>query len=565
MRRAVLLALSVAGAALAVAPAAPARHTPFSMELRVPKTLTRADHDPRQRAGCRRARAATAQRRCLRRLARKPIELTMRQAGVQSLEGRKTPMWTFNGSFPGPTLMLRSGEPTKVRVTNRLGRDAGAMSIHHHGSHSQARDDGQPGPRPTERLTDFERTGADAGLMIPPGASRTYTYGLREAGEPERAAFQWYHDHRTEVSARNVWLGLAGMAILSDRTDRRLPLPKGRYDVPLMVADRSYLRDNSLTNPFPAPIGDHNDLLNGRVPPNDGVVGDHVIVNGVAQPFMRVEPRRYRLRILNAANFQLYNLRLSDGGEMTQIATESGLLPRPVNRSAILLGPGERAEVVVDFAARRGKTVVLESVAREDAGRGATGSSLDSVMQFRVGTRAVRDRSRVPAALRPAPSFDTERAVARTWDFGLGVDPQRDRPAWTINGKVFEPGRIDARPKLGATEVWQLRNSSTVSHAVHMHSVDFRVIARDGRPPPPWEDGLKETVLVDPGETVTVATRFTDHTGPFALHCHMLEHEDNGMMTHFEVVAEESSAARRPASAPRLGQRTRRRERGHVA
>jgi FtsP/CotA-like multicopper oxidase with cupredoxin domain len=478
MRRALVIAL----AALAIAPAAaPAddRVVPFSVPLTVPEVLSGSD-----------------------------LTIPMQETEVQILPGKKTKMWTYGGSFPGPTIRRPSGSVTRVKFANQLPAQAGDMSVHLHGGHVAADEDGQP-----------------HSLLIPPGGERTYRWDHVEGAADEPAAFQWYHDHRMDVTGRNVWNGLAGMFILDEKSEQALPLPKGEYDVPLMVADRSFDEDNRLTYPDPIPAG--TGLLPGTgKPPSDEVTGDVILVNGRAQPYFEVAARRYRLRLLNASNFRTFDFAMSDGRAMTQIATESGLLPAPVDRTAIPLGPAERAEVVVDFAGMVGETVTLTSQAGD-------------VMQFRVTREAPEpDTSSVPATLRALPALG-ESSVERSFNFGLGTDPKKGRLAWTINQQVFDHARADATPRAGETETWQLTNltSSGVPHYVHIHAVDFRVLSRDGEAPPPWEAGFKETVKVDPNETVIVQARFGDHLGEFVFHCHMLEHEDNGMMGRFVVTA----------------------------
>jgi hypothetical protein len=158
-------------------------------------------------------------------------------------------------------------------------------------------------------------------------------------------------------------------------------------------------------------------------------------------------------------------------------------------------------------------------------------------MQFRV-TRTAPDAPEVPATLRPAPEIDPPAGVSRVWTFGLTTNPRTGRPSWAVNGRVFDRDRYDADPKLGSTETWQYVNTTNVTHTIHNHDVDFLLLSRNGRPPDPWEAGLKETFRVDPGESVVVAAKFPDYTGDFMLHCHMLEHEDHGMMTHFRVVGD---------------------------
>jgi spore coat protein A, manganese oxidase len=471
------------------------------------------------------------------------IRIPMRRARVRLLPGAKTRMWTYDGTFPGPTIRRPAGKETRVTFVHQLGSQAGELTVHLHGGHNTSADDGQPGgltaAQPRSLYCDISpRLGdAEAGndLLIAPGEERTYTYGLTEAGEPERASFQWYHDHRLDNTARNVWRGLAGMWILDDDVDRPggpLGLPEGRFDVPLMLTDRSFKPDNQLTNPF-----------RGLRPPNDGVTGDRVLVNGAHRPHLSVQPRRYRLRLLNASSFRAYNLALSNGAKLTQIATEAGLMPVPVKRRRILLGPGERVEVVIDFARLRGRRVRLESVARTD-GESSLGSRpfRGALMEFRVGGTAVADPSRVPAELRPLPEWtaglaESPPAKDFTWNVtvGGGISPR-----WLINGETFSPDRILTQAEAGQVVVWELRNSTAVAHMMHLHHTDWYLLRRNGRIPPPWERCLKETFFMDPHDRLLVAGRPSDpetHLGKYVVHCHMLDHEDHGLMSQFEVVA----------------------------
>ena len=457
----------------------------------------------------------------------------MRPAEVQVVPGPRTRMWTYDGTFPGPTIRRPAGHRTEVTFSHRLPADAGEMSVHLHGGHSRSEDDGQPGGLTASHPHSFyceipqglpaRESGND--LLIGPGSRKTYVYDLVEDGRPERAAFQWYHDHRLDHTARNVWHGLAGMWIIDDELDESLPLPRGSCDLPLMIVDRTLDRHNQLTDPF-----------GGLRPPADGIVGDLVLVNGVHLPHHRVARRRYRLRILNASQFRTYNLFLSNGAHLTQIATDSGLMPRPVRRREILLGPAERAEVVVDFADLGGESVELRSGPRGgEKHTPGVHTYVGALMQFRVDTRRVEDRARVPRRLRPLPGW-AERAssrVDRTWTIAIGGG---FRPVWTINGRTFNPARVDARPALGTTETWEIVNRTGVPHMMHMHHTDWYLLSRNGRPPPAWEDCLKETFFIHPGERIRVAGHFADYTGKFVIHCHMLDHEDHGLMSQFEVV-----------------------------
>lgn len=417
------------------------------------------------------------------------ITLTAAATDVQILPGAKTRMWTYNGLFPGPTIRRPAGQTTTVTLVNKLPIAAGELTLHNHGNHSTSENDGQP----------------DAFLAAPAGGSVTYTYTGTEAGGNERGAFQWYHDHRMDVTGRNVWMGLAGMYIIDDPADPQT-LPKGEFDVPLLIADRSFNAKNQLAYRFDAA----------------GVTGNHILVNGVPQPYFKVGDRKYRLRILNASNSRSYDLALSNGQSFIQIGTESGLLPAPVRRTRILIGPAERVEVVVDFAKRLNQKIVLQNLA-------ATGS-LRQLMQFRV-TRDLTDNSSVPTKLRPLPPLDPTSAVTRTFEFSR----ERFGGRWTINGMVFDPNRVDAQPNLDTTETWILKNKSSTNHVIHIHDVDQQLVSRNGVKPAAYEL-MKESWNLKGGETAVVKLKFTDNVGRYVFHCHILEHEDAGMMAQFEVV-----------------------------
>ena len=468
------------------------------------------------------------------------ISIPIRQARVRVLPGKRTRMWTYDGTFPGPTIRRMAGQETRVTFTHRLGRRAGELTVHLHGGHTPSDDDGQPGgltaAQPRSLYCDIspglsaERQGND--LLIAPGDSRTYTYPLTEAGEQERACFQWYHDHRLERTARNIWRGLAGMWILDDDVDRPggpLGLPEGPFDVPLMIADRSFDGANQLTNPF-----------RGLRPPRDGAVGSRILVNGAHRPHLSVKPRRYRFRILNASSFRSYNLALSNGAKLTQIATEAGLMPERIRRPRILVGPGERVEVVIDFAALRGRRVRLVSERRTDDPRGiGTSAFRGDLMEFRVASTVVEDLSTVPRALRALPDWtaglaESPPAKDFTWTVTVsgGISPR-----WLINGSTFDPDRVETQATVGEVVVWELRNRTAAAHMMHLHHTDWYLLRRNGKLPPPWERCLKETFFMDPHERILIAGRPSDHLGKFVVHCHMLEHEDHGLMSQFEVVA----------------------------
>jgi spore coat protein A, manganese oxidase len=464
------------------------------------------------------------------------IEISIREAEAQILPGRKTRLWTYGGTFPGPTVRRPAGQRTEVTFRHELPASAGELSVHLHGGHNRTQFDGQPGGLTKSQPISYfchiprglSRRESGNDLLLPPGGRKTYVYDLTEDGRPERAAFQWYHDHRLDRTAPHSWRGLAGMWIVDDEFEAALPLPRGEYDVPLMIADREFDRHNQLTDPF----------TNLR-PPADGVAGNSVLVNGAFMPHHEVSARRYRLRLLNVSQFRSYDLRLSNGAPMVQIGSDSGLMPKPVRRERILIGPAERVEVIVDFAGAGGESVELRS--GRHGGRNPDGarSYVGALMQFRVAPGRVADRTRIPYRLRPLPDWAVRAAARRhrkpdrTWEVSIGG---LFKTTWLINGRSFNPARADAFPKLGSTEIWEVFNRTNVAHVMHLHHNDWYLLARDGKPPPPWEDCLKETFFVFPGERILLAGRFADHTGKFVIHCHMFDHEDHGLMTQFEVV-----------------------------
>jgi spore coat protein A len=394
-------------------------------------------------------------------------------------------MWTYGGTYPGLMIRRPTGQTTQVTFTNNLDPLAGGLTVHNHGNHSTPENDGQAyGDQ----------------FLFGPGESRTYTYEATENGANARGTMHFYHDHRMNETGLKVWMGLTGIYIIDDPAEPT-SLPSGIYDLPLAITDRQFDEDNQIPYYYD---------------PN-GVIGDKVLINGVYQPYLDVADRKYRFRLLNSSNARIYILTLSTGDAFTQIGTESGLLPVPVERTAMEMGPAERLEVVIDFSGRLGQELYLEDAAK-----------VTHLLKFRV-TQHVTDNSTVPATLRPLPDIG-EPILTRNFSFDFTSNH------WTINGLGFEPGRIDARPVLGTTEKWIFTNPTGTTHMVHIHDVDQQCLSRDGGPCYPWET-MKETWLLGSGETLELKLKFTDHTGMYMLHCHILEHEDDGMMGQFEVVA----------------------------
>jgi spore coat protein A, manganese oxidase len=454
-------------------------------------------------------------------------------AEIPILPGEPTRMWTFGGDYPGPTIRRPTGEPTVVDFHHRLGARAGELSVHLHGGHTPSRDDGQPGgltrAQPRSLFCDIspELSASASGnaLLIRPGDRRAYHYPFTEAGEPSRAATHWYHDHRLDNTARNNWRGLQGMWITDDAYEAGLELPSGDRELPLVISDRSFDARNQLRNPFSS----------SAHAPNDGTTGKRILVNGAVLPHHAVRAARYRLRVLNASSFRAYNLELP-GVPIFQIGSDGGLLPLPIPRQTLLVGPGERLDLIADFSLAAQREVVLSSVPRTD-GPKSLGSIPYSgaIMQFRIGSRPGAGDKPLPVRLRPLPDWVTEglaEPVSHEWRMTVGTGL---RPTWLINDRTFDPAYADHRVKLGTTTAWRLINDTGVAHLLHLHHTSFVLRTRNGRPPAPWEAGLKETFFMDPGDKLEVVGRFTDFPGKYIVHCHMLDHEDHGLMSQFEL------------------------------
>jgi FtsP/CotA-like multicopper oxidase with cupredoxin domain len=482
-----------------------------------------------------RAQAAsgfTTRLRHMPELTKGRLRIPMKLADVSLVPGERTLMWTFGGTFPGPTIRRPAGATTRVTFVHRI-PEAGTLTIHNHGHHSAAVHDGQP-------MTE----------LIRPGGRRTYVYRHVEDGEPLRGGMRWYHDHSHGRTNRNLWMGLAGLFIVEGEAERALKLPRGRRELLLVLTTRDLDDNNQLVDPFAAATDPGADSVGS---------GSLLLVNGVARPYRVVEPTTYRVRILNAASFTPYNVGFAKGPRIVQIGNESGLFPAPAERERVLMGPAERCDLIVDFSQFAGQSVVLGSVPQESSAplgsvSAPAAAAADDIIEFRVRPRLYRQKPPrpLPRKLVSLPKWVSRLSTSpdRTFVFGQAFDPG-GKTIWTINGAPYDPEQIVARPELGTTETWLLVNSSQQSHFIHIHAVDWKVVSRNGGTPAADEDVLKETFRLDPGETLAVGAKFTDHKGPFLIHCHMLSHEDHAMMTTFAIVdpGQGDRLARRSAAA----------------
>ncbi|MFI9724118.1 multicopper oxidase family protein [Streptomyces sp. NPDC052396] len=445
-------------------------------------------------------------------------EAEQREGRVEILPGRKTTVWGYDGIFPGPTFTARSGHRTVLQVRNSL---TVPTVTHLHGGVTPPESDGYPTDLLLPaRCSPGQAHQAHSGMAVAHGGRMAVGYRRYEYPLPQRAATLWYHDHRMDFSAPQVWHGLAGFFLISDAEEDRLPLPGGERDIPLMLCDRSFEADGS----FRYPVHGHDAFP-------DGVLGDVQLVNGAPWPVLEVSATRYRFRLLNASNARRYRLRLEadEGGRgrFVQIGSDGGLLAAPQPLDTIDMVPGERCDVVIDFAGfPAGSRIALRNTVAQGGMR--------DVMRFHV-VRKERDDSRIPARL--AASFEklgpSKGMPVRVFDFRR-TNTGGDRQMWTINGRPFSPDTVLASPRLGSVERW--RFSSDFHHPVHVHLAQFQVLSRGGRPPAMADAGWKDTVDVRPYEVVEVLVRFAGFKGRYMLHCHNLEHEDMAMMGNFQVV-----------------------------
>ena len=426
----------------------------------------------------------------------KVFDLRLEPGSSHFLPGRTTPTWGVNGAYLGPTLRASRGDKVRIDVTNRLPE---ATTLHWHGMHLPASDDGGPHQ------------------MIAPGATWSPSWTIDQP-----AATLWYHPHLHGETEDHVYRGVSGMFLLDDPRAAALPLPKryGVDDVPVIVQDKRFQSDGKLSfgEPLASPIGR---------------LGGDILVNGTYSPHLDVGTRLVRFRLLNASTARSYDIGFADGRTFDQIATDGGLLEAPYRTTRVPLSPGERAEIVAAF--RPGERALLRSFPPE-LGLGSIGDRLAGgddtfdLLQVRAaGT--LRNSPPVPQRLVPRERLDPDGAAA-TRDIQL-------TGSGAINGRPMDMNRIDHVVTLGTTEVWQVSNRSGNLHNFHVHDVQFQLLEYDGMPPRPNLAGWKDTVPLPPGTSMRLIARFADYSdpsSPYMFHCHLLRHEDNGMMAQFVVV-----------------------------
>ncbi|HKA51526.1 MAG TPA: multicopper oxidase family protein [Candidatus Dormibacteraeota bacterium] len=449
-------------------------------------------------------------------------QVTQQVAQIEILPGLKTAIWGYNGIFPGPTIVSRRGRTTVVEHRNQL---PVPTVVHLHGGKAPPEHDGYP----TDLL--LPASGWHEHAHGPGMAGSNTSSGVRQHVYPidQSAATLWYHDHRMDFTGPQVYKGLAGFHLVHDDEEEALPLPKADRDIPLMIVDRAFAEDGSLR--YPSLDGSLTGEPGVQSSFMSGVLGDCLLVNGAPWPQLEVANTRYRFRILNASNARRYLLALDpppkQGPSFVQVGSDAGLLAAPRYHDQIQIAQAQRFDVVVDFS---GYSIGDKVIMRNKLSSGGTGQ----VMRF-VIARSGTDDSRVPSRLvgvrRLAPSQAT---VTRELTFHRGEAERHGMPLWTVDGKPFDPERIDANPRLGAIERWKVR-AENVPHPVHIHLAHFQVAGRDGGDPGPYDAGWKDTIDLDTGGQADLLLKFDGFRGKYVFHCHNLEHEDMGMMGNFEV------------------------------
>jgi spore coat protein A, manganese oxidase len=480
-------------------------------------------------------------------------------------------MWGYNSAWPGPTIEARSGQAFSVKWINELpkkhflpidptihGAEEGVPEVravvHVHGAKVLPESDGYP----------------DAWITPDGKTGPTYNPSPSHYPNDQAATTLWYHDHALGITRLNVVAGLAGVYIIRDEEEDALNLPSGEYEMPLLIQDRSFLADGSLWYP-PAPQGTHPMWM-------QEYFGETICVNGKATPYLEVEPRKYRFRMVNGSNSRFYHLtivpadksgkpagRPVEAPPFRQIGTDAGLLPAPLTLHYLIFSPGERFDVVIDFSEHAGANLAMTNDAPAPYARGGEVVPLE-VMLFKVTKPlAGKDTSLLPGTLSAIAPLNPAHAVCER----LLALTEMDRPSdgytmmGMLGGKHWDDP-ITEDPKAGTLEIWSFANTTGDVHPMHIHLVRFQVLNRQpfdvrqylqsgklvytGIPMSPESNerpAWKDTVKTYAGYITRVIAKFDLPAGTqvtpgqefrYVWHCHMLEHEDNEMMRPYNVV-----------------------------
>jgi spore coat protein A, manganese oxidase len=441
-----------------------------------------------------------------------------------------TRQWGYACSVPGPTIETQSGQGLLIEWVNQLpnrhflpvdhtlhGAEADKPEVrtvaHVHGAKVPPESDGYPES------------------WHVPGQSRTVYYP-----NEQDASTLWYHDHAMGITRLNIFAGLFGAFIIKDAAEKALNLPSGAFDIPLFLYDRTVDRDGQLLYPVSATAG---------APFVSEFYGNALICNGKLFPYLEVQPRKYRFRMVNAANSSSLHLTLTGNRAFHQIGTDLGLLAAPVELRTLVLFPAERAEVIIDFAGLEGQALQLQN-----AGEGFLQLR---ILQGPLPLTAV-DTSALPATLRSVPRTPESQSVQeRMLTLSEHDDAAGNSMKMLLNGSHWAMP-VTEKPTLGSTEIWSFVNLAGDAHPIHLHLVRFQILDRrpfdvfaynndqslvytgPAVPPDANELGWKDTVRADPGMVTRIIVKFEGFVGRYVWHCHLLEHEDNEMMRPYEVV-----------------------------
>ncbi len=473
------------------------------------------------------------------------FDLISKKDEVQILPGRKTEVYSYDfkvvkgrkdavkkipGSYLGPVIRVKRGEKVRVNYKNMLDEES---IVHWHGLHIPEEMDGHPR------------------YVIDGGEEYVYEFEIMN-----RAGTYWFHPHPHGKTGPQVYAGLAGLFIVSDREEESLNLPNGKYDIPLVIQDRTFDSDNQLV------------YLKNPMDRMMGFLGEQVLVNGKPDLKVSVSTRAYRVRLLNGSNSRIYKVALSNNKPLTVIGVDGGLLEKPVVKNYITLAPAERADLIIDFSGLElNEKIELVSLSFPDPNSGGGmmmggSSGLRNGAPFKLVTfeinKVVSNSFKLPSRLSKIPAIDTRKAINKS-------NPRRfvfamSRMSWTINGRTFGMTDVanDEIVKLNTTEIWEFINGGSMGmgmgmgmmggmmkmpHPVHIHQLQFRIVERSYEDNALWralkdgflDEGWKDTFLLLPGMKVKVLISFKDYPGLFLYHCHNLEHEDMGMMRNYLI------------------------------
>ena len=420
------------------------------------------------------------------------VKLTAAETKLSILPGTSTDAYTYEGKLPGPTLEVREGDRVIVHFTNNLPVET---TVHWHGLHLPYESDGSP----------FH--------PIPPGGKRDYSFTPR----PGSAGTYWYHPHPDHKTGYQIAKGLYGAIIVRAKDD---PLPATLTEKLIVLSDNRFDDASGVAIPEPHTVQGLIDRENGR----EGAV---ILVNGRVTPTIDIRPGEVqRWRVVNASAARVFRLAIP-GHTLIQVGTDGGLFEKPVEMKEIVIANSERVELLVRGTGKPGETAVLQTLPYDryvPQTRPADWKNTRDVLTLRYTNRPAAAPFVIPATLRRIPALDTTKAtVRRTITLSQGL----------INGKTMDMNRIDVSAKLGATEIWEIENIVGMDHPFHLHGFQFQVLDRNGIPEK--DRRWKDSINLPKHETARFIVRFDNYPGKWMFHCHILDHEDHGMMGILEV------------------------------